>query len=84
MIAEPVSVAVYESQVERFKPEHGHAAMNSNDLRLFIYEWFTRFEHSVLDSIEQALAVALVNGYAARDRAGPTYRGGLGPRACGT
>ena len=34
-----------------------------------------------LDSIEQALAVALVHGYAARDsvdRAAPTYRGGLG------
>src|SRR5262245_43877698 len=31
-----------------------------------------------LDSIEQALAVALVQGYAARDRAAPTYRGGLG------
>jgi AraC family transcriptional regulator len=31
-----------------------------------------------LDSIEQALAVALVHGYAARDRAVPTYRGGLG------
>jgi len=31
-----------------------------------------------LDSIEQALAVALVHGYAARDRATPTYRGGLG------
>jgi AraC family transcriptional regulator len=31
-----------------------------------------------LDSIEQALAVALVHGYAARDKAAPTYRGGLG------
>src|SRR5262245_4330833 len=31
-----------------------------------------------LDSIEQALAVALVHGYAARDSAAPTYRGGLG------
>ena len=32
-----------------------------------------------LDSIEQALAVALVNGYAARHRSVRTYRGGLGP-----
>lgn len=32
-----------------------------------------------LDSIEQALAIALVHGYAVRDRAVPTYRGGLGP-----
>jgi len=32
-----------------------------------------------LDSIEHALAIALVHGYAVRDRAVPTYRGGLGP-----
>jgi AraC family transcriptional regulator len=32
-----------------------------------------------LDSIEQALAIALVHGYAVRDRAVGTYRGGLGP-----
>ncbi len=31
-----------------------------------------------LDSIDQALAVALVQDYATRDRAAPTYRGGLG------
>jgi AraC family transcriptional regulator len=31
-----------------------------------------------LDSVEQALAVALVNGYALRHRSVPTYRGGLG------
>ena len=31
-----------------------------------------------LDSIDQALAVALVQEYAARDSAAPTYRGGLG------
>jgi AraC family transcriptional regulator len=31
-----------------------------------------------LDSIEQALAVALVNGYALRHRSVQTYRGGLG------
>src|SRR5258707_3252128 len=31
-----------------------------------------------LDSVEQALAVALVNGYAVRDRSVQTYRGGLG------
>ena len=49
MITEPVSVALYESQVKRFKPEHGHAATNSNDLRLFIYEWFTHFEHAAID-----------------------------------
>lgn len=32
-----------------------------------------------LDSIEQALAVALVDGYAVRPRSLRTYRGGLGP-----
>src|SRR5262249_33896985 len=32
-----------------------------------------------LDSIEQALAVALVNGYALRRRSVRAYRGGLGP-----
>src|SRR5262249_8855790 len=32
-----------------------------------------------LDSIEQALAIALVHSYAVRDRAVRTYRGGLGP-----
>src|SRR5215813_12466671 len=32
-----------------------------------------------LDSIEQALAIALVRGYAVRDRAVRIYRGGLGP-----
>lgn len=32
-----------------------------------------------LDSIEQALAIALVHGYAVRDRAARTYQGGLGP-----
>jgi AraC family transcriptional regulator len=31
-----------------------------------------------LDSVEQALAVALVNGYALRRRSAQTYRGGLG------
>src|SRR5262249_20871584 len=32
-----------------------------------------------LDSVEQALAVALVNGYAVRHRSVRVYRGGLGP-----
>ena len=32
-----------------------------------------------LDSVEQALAVALVGGYAVRQRPVPVYRGGLGP-----
>jgi AraC family transcriptional regulator len=35
--------------------------------------------HLFLDSIEQALAIALIHSYAARDRAVRTYRGGLGP-----
>jgi hypothetical protein len=28
---------------------HGRAATNSNDLRRFIYEWFTHFEHAATD-----------------------------------
>ena len=46
MTAELASVVDYEAQVKRFKPEHGLAATNSNDLRRFIYEWFTHFEHA--------------------------------------
>src|SRR5262245_42385311 len=46
MTSEPASVVDYEAQVKRFKPEHGLAATNSNDLRRFIYEWFTHFEHA--------------------------------------
>ena len=40
------SVVDYEAQVKRFEPDHGLAATNSNDLRRFIYEWFTHFEHA--------------------------------------
>jgi hypothetical protein len=46
MTAEPAPVVDYEAQVRRFKPEHGLAATNSNDLRRFLYEWFTHFEHA--------------------------------------
>ena len=47
MTAEPASVVDhYEARVRRFKPEQGLAATNSNDLRRFLYEWFTHFEHA--------------------------------------
>ena len=46
MTAEPASVVHYEAQVKRFRPDHGLAATNSNDLRRFLYEWFTHFEHA--------------------------------------
>ena len=49
MAAQPVSVALHESQVKQFEPENGLAATNSNDLRLFLYEWFTHFEHAAPD-----------------------------------
>jgi len=42
---ETASAVEYEAQVTRFKPERGLGAANSNDLRRFIYEWFTHFEH---------------------------------------
>jgi len=40
------TVSAYESQVKQFKPASGLAATNSNDVRRFIYEWFTQFEHA--------------------------------------
>jgi hypothetical protein len=46
MIAEAASVVDYEARVRRFMPEQGLAATNSNDLRRFLYEWFTHFEHA--------------------------------------
>lgn len=46
MTTESISVAAYESLVKEFKPEHGLAAANSNDVRLFLYAWFTHFEHA--------------------------------------
>jgi hypothetical protein len=46
MTAEPAPVVDYEARVRRFMPEHGLAATNSNDLRRFLYEWFTHFEHA--------------------------------------
>jgi len=36
----------YETQVGQFKPASGLAATNSNDLRRFVYDWFTHFEHA--------------------------------------
>src|SRR5262245_37763122 len=46
MTVELASVVDYEAQVRRFKPEDGLAATKSNDLRRFIYDWFTHFEHA--------------------------------------
>ena len=46
MTTETASVVDYETKVKRFKPERGLAATNSNDLRRFIYDWFTHFEHA--------------------------------------
>jgi hypothetical protein len=45
--SQPIPVAHYESQVKQFKPERGLAATNHNDLRLFLYKWFTHFEHAL-------------------------------------
>lgn len=46
MTAQTISAASHESQAKQFKPAHGLAATNLNDLRLFLYEWFTHFEHA--------------------------------------
>ena len=40
------SIATYEAQTNQFKPEQGLAAKNSNDVRMFIYDWFSHFEHA--------------------------------------
>lgn len=40
------SIEQHESQVARFKPRQGLAATNGNDVRRFVYEWFTHFEHA--------------------------------------
>ena len=42
-----IPVAAYETHVKRFKPEPDRAAVNTNDLRRFLYDWFTYFEHAV-------------------------------------
>ena len=42
----PVSLAEYEAQAKHFKPQQGLAATNFNDLRFFVYDWFTHFEHA--------------------------------------
>ncbi|MEO6282920.1 MAG: hypothetical protein ABIN80_13440 [Dyadobacter sp.] len=39
-------VSTYESQAKKFKPENGLAARNANDIKMFVYEWFTHFEHA--------------------------------------
>jgi hypothetical protein len=36
----------YEAQARQFKPVNGLAAANSNDVRRFVYDWFTHFEHA--------------------------------------
>ena len=38
-------VSDYEARTKQFKPEQ-LAAPNSNDVRRFLYEWFTHFEHA--------------------------------------
>lgn len=40
------TVTTYEAQAKKFKPENGLAARNRNDVRLFVFEWFTHFEHA--------------------------------------
>lgn len=45
MKTETLSTSQHESEVEMFRPEPGEDATNSNDVRRFIYAWFTYFEH---------------------------------------
>jgi hypothetical protein len=46
MTTPPISLAAYETDVKRFKPERARSAANPNDIRLFLYKWFTKFEHA--------------------------------------
>jgi hypothetical protein len=46
MIVATESVLDYEAHVAHFKPQPDLAATNSNDVRRFIYDWFTHFEHA--------------------------------------
>ena len=46
MAIDTASVANYETQVRRFKPEHGLVPPTTNDLRSFLYDWFAHFEHA--------------------------------------
>jgi hypothetical protein len=46
MAVQLTSAAGYEASVEAFKPDDGLAARNFNDVRLFVYDWFTHFEHA--------------------------------------
>jgi hypothetical protein len=46
MTTHTASVAEYETQVTRFKPEHGVVPPTTNDLRSFLYDWFAHFEHA--------------------------------------
>ena len=46
MTTHTASVAEYETQVTRFKPEDGLVPATTNDLRSFLYNWFAHFEHA--------------------------------------
>jgi hypothetical protein len=46
MTVQQISAADYETSVKEFQPENGLAARNFNDLRRFVYDWFTHFEHA--------------------------------------
>jgi hypothetical protein len=46
VVSQAIPTRQYESQVRRFEPVRGLAALNTNDLRRFVFEWFTHFEHA--------------------------------------
>ena len=46
MTTDASSVAEYETNVTRFKPEHGLVEPTTNDLRSFLFDWFAHFEHA--------------------------------------
>jgi hypothetical protein len=46
MSAHEDSLTRFEAELIRFKPDRGLAATNPNDVRRFVYDWFTHFEHA--------------------------------------
>src|SRR5262245_29649811 len=77
MAAEPASVVDHEAQVKRFKPEQVWRGTNSNDLRRYIYEWFTHRRVSTNDGYlepSRGLGNLSIFGHATAERV--VVRGG--------
>lgn len=45
MSVQDTSIALFEQQASQFKPANAKISVNTNDIRRFVYDWFTHFEH---------------------------------------